>query len=428
MTISSTHRKLSVFICHAQEDESKARKLYDRLKTEAWIDPWIAEEQLLPGEKWDMKILKVMSTVDNIIICLSKESTTKDGYVQREIKEALDISKNKPDGRIFIVPYLFDNCDVPFCLNHLHHIRFASHSIGDSSLYAYPQLLQALEKCARDLDRKTPAELALDFKDSDDFDLHRFVSIPIGQVPYTFHISKYPITNVQYERFLSSLDFSVNDSIWTEFPKFNENCIQIGQWENEGWKWLKSKSKISGYFPTYWHDAELGIVKHDHPVVAISWYEANAYCKWLLRNWKDSLEELANPDFHPKQIRLPLEIEWSAAAGGENPMSRYPWDKAHIATRNDREIARRANVHYNIGGTTPVNAYLRGISTHGVMDMAGNVWEWQANYYDRSCTGLALRGGAWSFYQYGARVSSRYTFLPDEEALNNVGFRVVCIV
>jgi formylglycine-generating enzyme required for sulfatase activity len=61
------------------------------------------------------------------------------------------------------------------------------------------------------------------------------------------------------------------------------------------------------------------------------------------------------------------------------------------------------------------------------MDMGGNVWEWQANFYDKQHKGLALRGGSWKYYQYGARVSRRYTYLPDER-LDDVGFRVVVTV
>jgi formylglycine-generating enzyme required for sulfatase activity len=61
------------------------------------------------------------------------------------------------------------------------------------------------------------------------------------------------------------------------------------------------------------------------------------------------------------------------------------------------------------------------------MDMGGNVWEWQANFYDKQHKGLTLRGGSWKYYQYGARVSRRYTYLPDDR-LDDVGFRVVITV
>ena len=220
-----------------------------------------------------------------------------------------------------------------------------------------------------------------------------------------------------------------DEAIWTGFPKFNEDYIQIGQWGSEGWDWLQSKLKDSGPNPGYWHDDNFGIAKPDNPVVAITWYEANAYCKWLMRYWNDEpMKSRANSGLLPKQIRLPLELEWVAAAGGENPEDRYPWDKDGKVTKDDKEISRRANVHKNIGNTTPVNAYLRGariLSVQSNMDMAGNVWEWQANFYDKNHTGLALRGGAWNYYQFGARVSRRYTYLPDDEMLNGVGFRVI---
>jgi formylglycine-generating enzyme required for sulfatase activity len=193
---------------------------------------------------------------------------------------------------------------------------------------------------------------------------------------------------------------------------------------------MQKKKKISGLplKPDYWDNKEFGIAKRDNPVVSITWYEANAYCRWLKHHWEELDESRANTELQPKLVRLPLELEWSTAAGGENPDDRYPWDKIGKATKNDKEIARRANVNENISRTTPVNVFLRGASPYKVMDMGGNVWEWQANFYDKSHKGIALRGGAWNYYQYGARVSRRYTYLPDDTDLVDVGFRVVCTV
>ncbi len=426
MNIYTSHQKLNVFLCHAEEDRPSVRKLYDSLVSEKWINPWLDEVRLLPGENWKNKIIGAMRESHVIIICLSKAAVDKDGYVQREIKEALDISLYKPDGKIFIIPLLFDDCRVPSSLKDIQAVQCSSHSIGDSSMYAYPKLLQSLEKCAIDLGLRTPAEQAMGDKDDDDFDLYKFIAIPIGEVPYTFYIGKYPVTNAQYERFLNASDFD-DKVFWTEFPKFNEDYIQIDQWGNEGWNWLQSKIKGSNIRPkpNYWDNTDFGIIKLNNPVVAITWYEANAYCNWLTKNWSRREESRANPGLQPQQIRLPLEMEWSTAAGGENPADRYPWDKVGKATKDDKEIARHANVNENIGHTTAVSAYLRGASPYGVMDMGGNVWEWQANFYDEEHKRLALRGGAWNYYQYGARVSRRYTYLPDDELLSGVGFRVM---
>lgn len=427
MTFLMQPKKLSVFLCHAPEDKPKVRELHKLLRLEdTWIEPWLSEEKILPGQDWRAEITEALRNADVIIICLSAISVAKEGFVQAEIKRALDISEQKPERTIFIIPLLFDDCNIPNSLQ-----KYQYHWASDSLADTHPKLLLSLKARAGKLGINTlPGQAqATRLEDGENLNLYLFNKIVVEEVPYTFYVGKYPVTNAQYERFLISADFSRSESIWTGFPKFNEDCIQVDWWGTEGWDWVQGKLKTSGPNPVYWNDGNFGIAKPDNPVVGITWYEANAYCKWLMRHWNnsDSLECRANPDLNPKQIRLPLELEWSAAAGGENNEARYPWDKDGMVTKSDKEVARRANVNGNIGHTLPVNTYLRSGSPYRVMDMGGNVWEWQANFYDKQHKGLALRGGSWKYYQYGARVSSRYTYLPDDQ-LDDVGFRVVITV
>lgn len=91
--------------------------LYNRLKKEAWLDPWIDKEKILAGQDWDAEIRRAVKASDIIIVCLSKSSATKEGYVQKEIRLALDIADEKPDGTIFIIPLKLQKCDVPERLN-----------------------------------------------------------------------------------------------------------------------------------------------------------------------------------------------------------------------------------------------------------------------------------------------------------------------
>jgi formylglycine-generating enzyme required for sulfatase activity len=97
--------------------------------------------------------------------------------------------------------------------------------------------------------------------------------------------------------------------------------------------------------------------KEDHPVVHVSWHDAVAYCNWLA-------EVTGRP------YRLPSEAEWEKGARGTDGRL-WPWGNQWDAKR------------CNIGGrgTTPVGAYLQGASPYGLLDMAGNVWEWTRSAY-----------------------------------------------
>lgn len=98
--IEEPKRFLKVFLCHAHEDKPAVRGIYNRLVTKR-VDAWLDEERLLPGQDWNLEIMKALQEADVIIICLSKTSVSREGYVQREIKEALDKAKEIPSGTIF---------------------------------------------------------------------------------------------------------------------------------------------------------------------------------------------------------------------------------------------------------------------------------------------------------------------------------------
>ncbi|MDO9301930.1 MAG: SUMF1/EgtB/PvdO family nonheme iron enzyme [Anaerolineales bacterium] len=266
----------------------------------------------------------------------------------------------------------------------------------------------------------------------DDLDFYRFIKIENPAISHPFWIAKYPVTNRQYERFLKAGDFA-KEEYWLGFEKFDKNGKPIGFWKDEGLTWLQEQLKDYTYFPReswkvepkYWGNPEFGIAKPNNPVVGITWFEANAYCKWLVTNWKELTESSVNSGFAPKQIRLPLDMEWTIAAGGDRPEGRYPWDKPGKATTDVNEIIKRANINNSkIGRTTPVNQYREGISPYGVMDMAGNVWEWQAHFYDESHNTLGSRGGSWTGFESVACVVVRDDIHPNLKD-NCLGFRVV---
>jgi len=149
----------------------------------------------------------------------------------------------------------------------------------------------------------------------------------------------------------------------------------------------------------------------DYPVIKVNWNQAVAFCAWADK-------------------RLPTEAEWEKAAHGTDGRI-YAWGNAAPG-------GTLANYNGNEGDTTPVGSYARGASPYGVMDMAGNVWEWTADWYDgeyysRSPTGnptgpaagedRVLRGGSWDDDSGYARAAFRGNRDPDDWYNEYVGFR-----
>jgi hypothetical protein len=105
-------KRLKVFLCHAREDKAAVRELDVKLR-KSGIDPWLDENELLPGLRWKEEISKAIRASDSILICFSKTAATKEGYVQREMKEALERYDEQPPGKIFLIPLRLENCEVP---------------------------------------------------------------------------------------------------------------------------------------------------------------------------------------------------------------------------------------------------------------------------------------------------------------------------
>ena len=134
-------RRLRVFLCHASQNKPAARELYQQLSLEGWIDPWLDEEKLLPGQDWDLEIEKAVEVSEAVIVCLSSRSVTKEGYVQKELRKVLDIALEKPEEAIFVIPVRLDDCELPRRLRSWHYVDFFP---GSQRARAYQRLLQSL--------------------------------------------------------------------------------------------------------------------------------------------------------------------------------------------------------------------------------------------------------------------------------------------
>ena len=134
---------LRVFLCHSSQDKPAVRELYHRLRDEG-LEPWLDEENLLPGQNWQEEIPKAVQSSDAVIVFLSNNSVSKAGYVQKEIKYALDIADEQPEGAIFIIPLRLEKCEVPNRLRHLHYVDWFDEA-------GYKRLKRALQKRIKEL-------------------------------------------------------------------------------------------------------------------------------------------------------------------------------------------------------------------------------------------------------------------------------------
>jgi hypothetical protein len=112
--LNSAHTSPNIFLCHASEDKGAVRELYYRLR-DAGIEPWIDEEDLLPGQQWQEVIREAVQAARIVVVCLSKKSIDKRGFVQEEIHYALDVAAKKT-GSYYIVPARLEPCDIPASL------------------------------------------------------------------------------------------------------------------------------------------------------------------------------------------------------------------------------------------------------------------------------------------------------------------------
>jgi formylglycine-generating enzyme required for sulfatase activity len=221
--------------------------------------------------------------------------------------------------------------------------------------------------------------------------LLEWIDIPAGQITLEgiggtfdvqpFKIAKYPVTNAQFQEFI--LDAGNKDERWWEGLAYPIGSARASDWRDP-----------------------------DCPKLEVCWFEAVAFCRWLA-------------DRSGLAVRLPTEWEWQWAAVGASGWA-YPYGKTFD----------NAKCNIKESGLERTNAVTRYADVHthfGVVDMAGNVWEWcqneglgLRNVQESGSENRALRGGAWSSKADQARAAFRSHRTPRTRAFN-IGFRVIAV-
>jgi hypothetical protein len=130
--------RLHIFLSYAPADRQAVRNLYWRLHTDTF-KPWMDSEDLLAGQDWRQTITKAIRDSDFIIVCLSNHVVSKTGHFNKEMKLALDIADEQPEGTIFLIPLKLEACDLPDRLSHLHPVNLFEKD-------GFERLLRALQE------------------------------------------------------------------------------------------------------------------------------------------------------------------------------------------------------------------------------------------------------------------------------------------
>ena len=362
----------NVFISYVRQNSDQVDKLAAELRRHG-VTVWLDREQLVPGMRWQQAIRKAIRGGDFFLACFSAESVARTRtYQNEELVVAIEELRLRPADRIWFIPALLSPCEVPDRAigggETLDSIQWAVlYQDWDDGVRRILKAMEVMEGDRPDiLTINKPIQL----------ELIRILAGPflMGDDKHPvdvaeFYIGKYPVTNAQYAVFVQAKDHRR---------------------------------------PEHWKDGRIPAGKENHPVVYVRWDDAVAFCGWL-------------SEMTGRKFRLPSDQEWEKAARGADGRE-YPWGNEPPTKKNERcNFAECGS-----GDTTPVDRYPKGASPYGVLDMAGNAWEWTGSLYDQSRRERVMRGVSYGYIDRYVRCAYRVSYDPDLRYYI-FGFRLVCV-
>ncbi|TRU07303.1 MAG: TIR domain-containing protein [Microcystis sp. Msp_OC_L_20101000_S702] len=443
--------EIQIFLAHASEDKPAVLALYNRLK-QAGYKPWLDEEDLIAGQIWRDEIPKAIKASQIFLACLSGKSA-KQGYIQRELRIALDTLGQMLPGTIFFIPMRLEECEIPdlrsaevgLNLRDIHRLDYWKEN-GFEQLeraITYQFKLEPEELKQSVIVPEEPKKLLSVFnfeivgvnakgeqikkesKQSQYFaqDLGNGITLEMIAIPGgTFTMGT---EDEEIERLVKKFNW---DGFRWERPqhRVTVSSFYMGRYPitQSQWKAIAATAKIDIDLetnPSNFKGDEL-------PVEIVNWYQATEFCKRLSRETK-------------REYRLPSEAEWEYAcrAGTTTPFYFGETITGKFANyRASNTYAEEAKGEYR-QQTTPVGQFPP--NAFGLYDMHGNVWEWCADTWHDNYDGAPrdgsvwtengndnrspLRGGSWCFNPYFCRSAYR-GFNNRRDFSSFYGFRVVC--
>ncbi len=401
-----------VFISHAHEDDAFARRLSADLQAEGW-SVWIAPDSIQPGETWVEAINRGLEESGYYLLVQTPAAASSPWVVtetnvaislehQRQMRFIpLDVAPSRPP------PLWTAYQNVPFRDNYLRGLEHLLARLHGRPPRPWPSNGSGNGMANGSATGKGTDPAARLFADRR---LHERSRVELARVAagnflfgarrpehehelaqrsihlHEFWIGCGPVTNAQFARFVEA----------THYRTTAEETGYSRVWAGGRWQEVER---------AYWRRPEGPRSNIDdrlhHPVVCVSWFDAQAYSEWA-------------------GLRLPAEKEWEKAARGPDGRL-YPWG-------NEAPSPRRANFASRHGITTAAGQFSpAGDSPYGAGDMAGNVWEWTASWLDAPGGGAPrsriVRGGAWPSEARNLLATYRLDVDPMLR-FNTLGFRV----
>jgi formylglycine-generating enzyme required for sulfatase activity len=357
-------RQLSVFLCHASEDKPVVREIEGRLREDGF-QPWLDERELLPGQVWPTEIRNALRRADAVVVCLSQTSVSKEGYLQKELREALKIAEEKPEGTVFIIPVKLSDCEIPerlaqwqwaayyekggyerlvtALLSRAASIGLAAHRSSSSRvpsgmsrrwwllLAGVVLLITAVAVIygIRSRTGETQTDRNGGSKAANASSPPGMVSIPAATFAMGRNHPSFPIEGPAHKVTVRAFRLDSQLVSNRDYRRFVES---------------------TGYFPpAHWRSGAVPPGQEDLPVTNVSWRDAQAFCTWSGK-------------------RLPTEAEWEYAARGADSRL-YPWG-------NSFESDLTNSLESGVNSLMPPG---HNLSPLEVQDMSGNVWQWCAD-------------------------------------------------